>query len=552
MKSIYAGMLLILGLILLSNCTHQARKTHLAFENESATYEELSAAIEGLKRIGYKGATHEQYRILKALRHMSKYMKDIGKREMAVRALVFLAAFNDNSGIEDSCYSRLTSILEDDEDLALRLAVIDAQKNIVIAKSGYTIQNRSLFSDDVQFEFIYPEIKSRKKALTFLMDHFEDLPEYLQYKTINAFRDILTNPVTCLVKSEQGCEESDADDQVKWKRDLWERVDEWLQIPDVLPIVKLALIRLGEEIPDVKDQDTQETWLQSWGKSEEIEDEVKVFVVAALNKIRGEYSVFNTQLDDKTPDSTGVKAENSAQKPYLPKIKYQYLESVSNNVFWYNNANKILELQLFLEKGTLISTNKKDNKLIPSDWMFSSVNDTSEKTLELKEIVFPIIIKALQNGYTLSEPDDLAMGLQEMVESGNEDFPWLLDRILEICANAYPTLYQEEADIEPVLEALETGFLNALNVHAERLYLNAMLSGLPYYQEQIEAKVCPLQIQFDILTRHLAKTKATEFSGMSETSPEEKRNGLSRLPGNIQPITAFCGEQLSADDITNQ
>lgn len=93
-------LLFILGLLFQSGCTSPARKTHLVFEKENATYDELHKALEELKPVGHEGATHHQYKAVKALRHIAKHVKDPAKQEMGTRALVFLSFFNNDRNVK--------------------------------------------------------------------------------------------------------------------------------------------------------------------------------------------------------------------------------------------------------------------------------------------------------------------------------------------------------------------------------------------------------------------------------------------------------------------
>ncbi|MBU3914720.1 hypothetical protein KKA14_04225, partial [bacterium] len=494
MKQLFVLVIFLISMVF-AGCTHQARKTHLVFEKDDATYGELATALDELKPVGYKGATHEQFRVVKALRHLAKYMEDPGKREMALRALVFLTYFNDDNDVTESCNSRLETVLEDDdEDLALRIAVIDATKGIVTGKLGYTIEESSIFSDTINHIFVFPEADFREDALEFLMDEFEEIPEYLQYKMVEAFQDILTNSVNCLEKTEQGCDEDDSEDQEEWKQRLWKEIGKWLEDDAISSMIKLSLIRMAEIIPNVKEKETGETWLQEWRKSEEFPESTKLIIEAAISKSKGEFTALNRQKDSK--DEQSVKT--SIKHTFKPDESYQLLGSYDQNAFWYGNSEKILEQQLFQKEKSVIGS-----RMIPVDWIVFSGYGDSDESKELREIVYHTVVKALKTGYLISGPEMLVSNLRLILESADEYSIWKLDKVLAIVGNSYNSLRAQKEDIKGIIDILENGARDSQSVYARRLYLNTMINGLLQYQHQIEPVFCPLLNESDILTRHL-------------------------------------------------
>lgn len=503
----------ILILVFTVGCSSQAIKTHDVFNNDNATYAELNTALDELKPVGDEGATHEQFRAVKALRHIAKYMDDPGKREMGVRALVFLLAFSEDNDVEESCESRLDAILDDEnEDLAMKLAIIDAQKNIVIAKSGYYIDDSGVFSSEKKMKFIYPDSDFREDALEYLVDLFEDLPIYLQYKTVEAFYEILANPVTCLEMDENACDEDDAEDQQEWKAELWDDIGEWLEEEDISPMIKTALIRIADdtkamrvyyEVKAVTEADgistgdmrekKEELWLKYWEKTSDLTEETRAIITAAINKSEGEH------IELAISSGTGQFAKDKL----LANLSFS-----DQNAFWFNNSRVILEQQLFDEKRrsqklSKVDAEYKNNLLVPDTWVLSSDYSTLPQSLELKEIIFQNSIRALKKGYLLSPSEYRVPEIQQALETAATDSDWSLDLTLALTANAWASFKKQDDDIESILESLKQGLRSTSSVHLRRLYFSALISGVPYYRELIEPEVCELINETDFLTQHL-------------------------------------------------
>jgi len=571
-------ILFIFILVLTIGCSSQAVKTHDVFDNDNATYAELNTALEELKPVGDEGATHEQFRAVKALRHIAKYMDDPGKREMGIRALVFLMAFSEDNDVEESCETRLDAILSDpDEDLALKLAIIDAQKNIVIAKSGYYVDDSGVFSSAKEMNFIYPDSDFREDALEFLIDLFEDLPLYLQDKSVQAFYEIMANPVTCLEMDKNTCEEDDTEDLQELQATLGEAIGDWLEEEDISPLIKMALIRIADDTGAIriyyeikavtaadgisalnKKERKEEPWLKYWEKTNALSEETKAMVTAAINKGEEEYSEL---------------AISSGSGRYAKDRLLGSLTFSDQNSFWFNNSRIILEQQLFDEKKpnqklSKIEADYQDNLLVPDKWVLSPNYSTEPQSLALKDIILQNAIRALKKGYLFTSSEYLVPEIQQALETAATDSDWSLDLTLTLTANAWASFKKQDDDIESILETLKQGLNSTSSIHIKRLYFSTLISGVPYYRELIEPDVCEFVSGTDILTqhlvteqvkalqppiKHLSRSDSTEAersihqvlpAEKSEFNNEETEEEVESVESPTRYITHFCNQAL--------
>ncbi|MBT7891878.1 MAG: hypothetical protein HN580_22870 [Deltaproteobacteria bacterium] len=221
--------LLILGIAVIGGCASHGKNIQSAFGREDVNTETMRTKMKWLEPVVAEGKTHEQFRVVKSLRYVSKYNPDLEKRKLAVRGLLFVSVFSDDSDVRSSAQSRLITILNDrNEDLALRFEVIDGKKDIVIGQTFYEKNDPSLFTDQVEKKPVYPDEDDREAALLFLIDHFEDLEIDLQQHLVTAFGQIMVNPQICLEPSEDGCEEYDGEDQDEWKKTLGRQINYWV------------------------------------------------------------------------------------------------------------------------------------------------------------------------------------------------------------------------------------------------------------------------------------------------------------------------------------
>lgn len=189
--------------------------------------------------------------------------------------------------------SRIDAILDDSsQDLSMKVAIIDELERIITAKTGYTIVDTSMFSDRVLHGFIFPEIDARKEALEFLVDRFEDFPEYLQYLSIQSLTRIINNPATCYEPDNGVCDEDDAEEQQEWNLKIIEQVGNWLEEDFISVMIKTTLIRFLETIAvsaDNQGNDFIRSLLEHWEQNTYIQQSTLDMIRATLNKLDGNY-----------------------------------------------------------------------------------------------------------------------------------------------------------------------------------------------------------------------------------------------------------------------
>lgn len=255
--------LLVLGIAVIGGCASHGKIIQSDFEQEDVNTEALQTKMKWLEPVVAEGKTHEQYRVVKSLRYISKYNPDLEKRKLAVRGLLFISVFSDDSDVRSSSQSRLTTILNDNtEDIALRLEVVNGKKDIVLGQLFYEENDPSLFSNRVETEIVYPDRNDREAALLFLIDHFQDLETELQQSVVSAFEQILSNQQVCVEGADEGCEEYDGEAQDEWKKNLGRRINYWAMnscewdrgaFP---PEIRASLRRLITGHPDLIESDS--------------------------------------------------------------------------------------------------------------------------------------------------------------------------------------------------------------------------------------------------------------------------------------------------------
>lgn len=521
-------LLLTLGLVFQSGCTSQARKTHLVFENENATYQELHQTLEELKPVGHKGATDLQFKAVKTLRHISKYMTDPAKREMGTRGLVFLAAFNDDLDVQRSCNSRLDTMLKDpNETWALKAVIIDELKKIMMAESGYTVESKSFFSGQEERVFIRPETGARENALEFLIDRFTDLPEYLQYLTVQAFGEFIQHPVTCYEKDGDACTKDDAEDLAEWKDELRENIGDWLENLGVSEMIKLSLIRMTAESQEPNQNTEAATenlarfWLEKWAGDTDIPEATRKLIRVALDKAEHLY-----------PELAETTSESGAAI-YAADESYRTLDLFDDNAFWYANAGKILEDQLFLPrpKSPQPATEAAASKTGPVDeflqgpfqWIFAAGYSNNPKQKQLREIVYYESARALSLGYQLSPADDPVFNLEQALTSATGESIWALDRTLSIVGKLYPSLLSQQVDGESLVDMLAKRLTAAQDLHTRRLYYDTLVEAMPYFPSIVEPTLCGSLNREDLLTRHLVRKKVATLQSPLELLTRKKQ-----------------------------
>ncbi|NQU65998.1 MAG: hypothetical protein HQ517_17200, partial [SAR324 cluster bacterium] len=301
--------LLVLGIAVIGGCASYGRNIQSAFEQEEIKTEVLQDRLKWLEPVVAEGKTHEQFRVVKSLRYVAKYNPDLEKRKLAVRGLLFISAFGDDRDVRSSAQSRLIALLNNSsEAFDLRSEIVDGKKDIVLGRVTYEEKEPSLFSSQVESQFLYPSEDDREAALLFLIDHFQNLEPAMQQHMVAAFQQILSNQPVCLEPSDEGCEVYDGETQDEWKKKLGSQINYWaLNTCDwdkgsVSQEVKNSLSNLMTDHPDLISGDVP-VCSPYHPASED-------YAVLEMNSIRTPDNYFQFGLDLTGIPSGGLQASN--------------------------------------------------------------------------------------------------------------------------------------------------------------------------------------------------------------------------------------------------
>ncbi len=332
----FQTLVLALSLAVLTACASQANKTHEVFSRDDADYQLLAESLEDLKIAVESGSGDTQYRAVVALRHISKFNQDPGKREMAVQGLVALVAFGGDNQVTKRGKSRLEWIFNKGSR-ALQVAVIHAERDLVTGDLGITERDTSLFSDHVELEYQLADDGEREDAVSFMVDLFEEGDAFQRYHLAQAFGTILANPKRCYewdkaegkVATPSGdasadvapaktggettasgfvCDEWDNEDQESWKEDLLSDIVDLLEEPDLSPSSAAALL-LAMQGAKLDNPRTLIETLQDLSESSSLSDERRLRVEAALAQAQNLHeAIFTASFRKKrTPLSQGKR-----------------------------------------------------------------------------------------------------------------------------------------------------------------------------------------------------------------------------------------------------
>lgn len=518
MKSTNKFWIFIILVIFSVACTTQGRLTYLTFD-DTDDYQELHRSMEELKAEGYDGWKDEQFSAMKELRWISKYMDEPGKQEMAVRAMVFVAFTTDDWDVEDRLHSRIQDIIDSDSwSPALKLAVINALKDLVSGKLGYEIEEEDPEGNDI-FLNIPLEIDEREDALDLWISNFDDVSAFLQYKSVEGFREILLTPPTpencpldiCDEEDRQDPEEWESDLKLEWsedfqeiKEDLWDELEDLLEenllFADIPMNVKTNMAQLAGEIrnfhllPDME-QKFQEV-ATGWEENESIPANLRQVIASAREK-------------------ANLYGSPASKQPTISESSYSDF-LMQPNEFLVLHLDAILyeqRLRQRLERGEQES--EEDSgvpvdlaaqdipKLDPTEWLFATFDDTPESQ-EKKDIIYRHVTEALRQGLLLENQDLLSKTIGAINAAENDI---ARQQILNLVGALYPSLKALEIDPQPILDTLATAAEQTENLMNRRMYLHAMADGAETFPGVISGKIATMSITMDVLTRHQIDTK---------------------------------------------
>ena len=522
------------GLLLVAGCTTQGRRTALTFER-SFFYEELYDSMEQLKYYGYDESVQQSMSVLKTARWISKYELEPGKRELAVRALVFLAFSSDDGDVRNRAKSRLEVILEDDDwPLHLQMAVVDGIIDLANGSNGFPEEYDDLITN---FGVVSSE---REDALEFLLDRFEDLPPELQYHAASGLHRFLRQPVSL-----ESCPVDLCDIDIRRDVETWEKgVEVQPIIPSNADPVAVAAGAYGksEWKPISEKQDWQEELddlkYTVWEELEDIleeTDDVPLLVRQRLARLAGKIGQFSLdeemaqsfrdRVDEWIPnESIGAEVRDlmrdgrervSTYGPEFatpPKFHQAQLRNLSRREagFLEIHLAAVLKFQHNRQRTGLRVGLPKLSRLA-----FSEFDDSPEGLIR-HEIIWRTLADALEAGLVIEDSgmDSKALRMLRQVEErtrvAEEAEPtethlaarMALRPLLALIGKLYPSLKRRRQAPEPLLEGLGENAAQATRVADQRLYINALAAGASTFPEATTVIAEGLALEMDLIAEH--------------------------------------------------
>lgn len=526
------------SVLLVAGCTTQGRRTALTFER-SFFYEELYDSMEQLKYYGYDESVQQSMSVLKTARWVSKYEQEPGKRELAVRALVFLAFSSDDGDVRARAKSRLEVILEDDDwPLHLQMAVVDGIIDLANGSNGFPEEYDEIITN---FGVVSSE---REDALEFLLDQFEDLTPELQYHAASDLHRFLRQPVTlesCPVdlcdidirrdvetwekgREVQPIAPSNADanavatgaygkpewkpisEKLDWQEELddlkflvWKELEDILEETDNVPLlVRQRFARFAGEIEQFSlDEEMAQSFrdrMEDWIPNESISVEVRDLMRDGRERV----STYGAELD------TPAKFSN-AQLRELPQRNVGFLEI---------HLAALLKSRHNRQRSGLRAGPPELSALA-----FSRFDDSATGLIR-HEVIWRTLSKALEAGLVIEDSgvDSKALRTLRQVEERihvSEDAEpmethlaarMVLQPLLELIGNLYPSLEHRRQNPEPLLEGLGGSAAQASRIADQRRYLEALAAGAKTFPEDTYTISESLTMEMDLITRHRLTT----------------------------------------------
>ncbi|MEE2717242.1 MAG: hypothetical protein VX610_07430 [SAR324 cluster bacterium] len=528
----------IVGLLLfVVGCTTQGRRTALTFER-SFFYEELYASMEQLKYYGYGESVQQGMSAVKTARWVSKHDAEPGKRELAVRALVFLTFSSDDGDVRDRSESRLEAILEDGWPLYLQMAVVDGIIDLANGSNGFPEEYDEIITN---FGVVNSE---REDALEFLLNRFDELPPELQYHAAGGLHRFLRQPVSL-----ESCPYDLCDIDVRVDVETWEKGKE---VQPVIPTnadpnaVAAGAYGKPEWKPIAEKLDWQEelddlkffVWESLDGILEDTED-VPLLVRQRLARFAGEIEQFS--LDEEMAQSFKDRVEawipNESISVEVRDLVRDGRERVSTYGAKQNTPAKFNKTQLhelsqrdtgFLEIHLAAILKSQHNRQRSglragppnlSALAFSGFDDSATGLIR-HEVIWRTLADALKAGLVIegSGTDLKALQILRQVEERTkvaEDAQpteahfaarMALHPLMELIGKLYPSLERRRQNPKPLLEELGEGAAQASRIADQRRYLEALAAGSGTFPEDTYTVSEGLNMEMDLIIRHRLTT----------------------------------------------
>ncbi|MDT8446811.1 MAG: hypothetical protein RRB13_07935 [bacterium] len=608
MNRFKTSLAVALSALVLAGCSSQGYLTHAVFEREDASYRELDLSMQKLYEEVADGNTAQQFNAVRSLRHLAKWADDPAKRQMAVRGLVFIAAYASDGDVRDKADSRVSAILTSG-DVALAVEAIRAKAEIATGQFSLTL------IDGTEEELILADEDERAEAVEFLKDHFGQVDSYLQYQTALAFADVLSAEPVCLKmgyktttreisqeipnpalaglteanrpkgipatiikksivteedKSQMQCRKDDRAEQVEWKEDLIDDLDELLAYSDLAPEVSSGLLMAAASVAYVEDMADLAEQVQGLEDEGLFPQDRLPLLAAAANKLKGYHpdlyqGDFNraafeakakeqTEINENQP-ATAIaeqleakrRAEKEADSQMLASVRFAPKANLANPgaylgaAFWLNNAATILDRQLF-KPGSRYTQGPKPTETegftVPQEWIFYRGYDGSPTAKELKSILYYHMIDALNRGYLIENPRTLEAQFRARIDALAGAEVWEQERELALLSAAWPSLKAGGASFIRVATSLRNGMArNVEDRYLKTRYLLALVAALKAYPEQ-EKEVCLSLPYGDLAAQSKAFFQVQGYPAYAKPV-QTKEDSLVENP-------KFCGQDLYA------
>ena len=508
-------VILAVSFMWLSGCATQGRLTSLTFE-QSFSYEVLDTSMEKLKS-QYESSLQEQFSALQEIRYISKHMGEPGKREMALRALIFFAFASDDGDIRDRSISRLETVLDSPEWPAhLKYTVIDSTIDLVTGELGFQETHDGMI---MQFG-----VKSslREDALQFVLNTYDDLTPEFQYHTVSALhRLLLTKPAL------ENCPENICDEDVRKNQEEWDLGREVkVLVPDNAdpyaveagaygPATKLEILDEREDWNEEMDELKEVVW--DW-----IEDPLEVrdsqfLIRGRLIRFAGEIERYYLQeaMANDFLEQISKWAENEDIAVDLrqllgavhEKVKLYGFPATKSPVPAEEKYAGIIQGPLnFLETHLDAILHQQQERQqsgfdtgqpVTIELAFTSFDESADDLLK-REIMLENVTVALQNGL-LVETGDLTTLTVKAIERASTETE--LVPLLKMVGALFPSLKAQKRKPRVLFETLVEKANAAENLSMRRLYLNTVLAGAEVFPEEANFNLASAEDQ-DVVTQH--------------------------------------------------
>ena len=326
------------------------------------------------------------------------------------------------------------------------------------------------------------------------------------------------------------CDEWDSGDQHEIKVDLMEDIEDLLEDTTLKPEIATRLIMAVSAADHLRAPDFKTKALDQMGENMFINDERKLLIDAALNNSKSYYpDIFTANFKkkaetirskEKTNKWTNInptlmanmleqdrkileKAEvkiKITSSSFTRKTDLKSLTRYNQRNFWINNAEPILENQLF-------NPSAGRTKQVPVGWLFFPGYDDSPESLEQKEILYFYSLRALKKGYIVTGTKSYASMLKSSLDQLDLVSRPEATRRLQLIASSFPSLKANGEKVKSLLSELARGAKDSNDLYTKRLHLVALASAVPVFKSEAEPLVCEAFKDFDIYSTHLAKNR---------------------------------------------